>query len=177
MRSDLLWGNLALPISSTLEELEKLEEIRATPLEERTDEQKHKEACIRRQCREYLELSTQQLEEMQEKKGEFGHEYRAVSAGWYMMMLPDTHLETPMMAPVDASKAAWEWMEREYERRRVEGDAAVHGELDHVSQQTYFAQGKQVVELAHVVRHSVRVAVEGRPVGSHQFLGREAPSS
>ena len=47
------------------------------------------------------------------------------------------------------------------QRRRVEGDAAVDGELDHVRQQTNLAQRKQVVELAHVVRDPVRVAVEG----------------
>ena len=40
---------------------------------------------------------------------------------WYMLMLPDTRLGTPLMAPNDASKAAWEFNEKEYERRRAEG--------------------------------------------------------
>ena len=34
---------------------------------------------------------TLQLEEMHEKKGEFGHEFRIVTAGWYMMLLPHPH--------------------------------------------------------------------------------------
>ena len=83
--------------------------------------ERQEELLLRRECREMLELSTQQLEEMQEKKGEFGNEYRVVTAAWYMMMLPDTDLRSHLMAPHDASKIAWQFQEREYERRRVEG--------------------------------------------------------
>lgn len=119
--SDLIWGNLALPISKTLEKLEIIKQIWATPEAERTEEQVDEEAACRRECREMLELSTNQLEDMMERKGEFGREYRIVTAAWYMMMMPETHLRSPLMAPVDASKAAWEFKEREYERRRVEG--------------------------------------------------------
>ena len=39
-----------------------------------------------------------------------------------MMMLPHTMKRSPLICPDDASKAAWEFMDREYERRRVEGD-------------------------------------------------------
>lgn len=150
--SDLLWGNLALPIDKCLEKLRRIDQICAgAPADEDylaamktrmevnavtksvtdrpstapstlTDEQIMEERLLRRECREMLELSTQQLEEMSEKKGEFGNEYRVVTAGWYMMMLPSTTLRSPLVAPDDASKAAWEWMEFEYERRRVEGD-------------------------------------------------------
>ena len=150
--SDLLWGNLALPIDKCLEKLRRIDQICAgaaadedylaamkTRMEVNavtksvtdrpstapatlTDEQILEERLLRRECREMLELSTQQLEEMSEKKGEFGNEYRVVTAGWYMMMLPSTTLRSPLVAPDDASKAAWEWMEFEYERRRVEGD-------------------------------------------------------
>ena len=123
------------------------------------DEQYTEELLLRRECREMLELSTQQLEEMCEKKvrahadaqastqctgrhthphhglatasrpppihpssqGEFGNEYRVVTAAWYMMMLPFTTLRSHLIAPDDASKAAWDFQEREYERRRVMG--------------------------------------------------------
>ena len=119
--SDLIWGNLALPINKTLEKLRIVEHIRLIRDADRTDEQCQLEANARRECREMLELSTNQLEEMMEKKGEFGREYRIVTAAWYMMMMPSTHLGSPLMAPDDASKAAWEFNEAEYERRRVEG--------------------------------------------------------
>ena len=119
--SDLIWGNLALPINKTLEKLRAIAHIWQTPEPERTDEQQQAEAAMRRECREMLELSTNQLEEMMEKKSEFGREYRIVTAAWYMMMLPRTHLDSPLMAPDDASKAAWAFNEGEYERRRVEG--------------------------------------------------------
>ena len=122
LNSDLLWGNLKLPIDKTLEKLRYIDEIHKTPEAERTVEQHAEEALCRRECREMLELSTKQLEEMQEKKGEFGNEYRVVTAAWYMMMLPDTDLRSHLAAPHDASKVAWEFQEREYERRRVEGD-------------------------------------------------------
>ena len=121
MRSDLLWGNLGLPMNKCYEKLERCAELRAIPAEERTEEHTEEEEECRRECRSVLELSVAQLEEMQEKKGEFGNEYRVVTAAWYMMMLPDTGLDTPLMAPDDASKAAWEFQQREYERRRVEG--------------------------------------------------------
>ena len=121
--SDLIWGNLALPITKTLEKLGVIDGIwQTTPdPEQRTEEQLDEEARCRRECREMLELSTNQLEDMMEKKGEFGREYRIVTAGWYMMMLPTTCLRSPLMAPNDASKAAWEFNEKEYERRRAEG--------------------------------------------------------
>jgi hypothetical protein len=96
--SDLIWGNLALPISKTIEKLKEVADIRLTPKEERTDAQCQAEAQARRECREMLELSTAQLEEMMEKKGEFGREYRIVTAAWYMMMMPDTHLGSPLCA-------------------------------------------------------------------------------
>ena len=54
-------------------------------------------------------------------QGEFGNEYRVVTAAWYMMMLPFTTLRSHLIAPDDASKAAWDFQEREYERRRVMG--------------------------------------------------------
>ena len=38
LKSDLLWGNLALPIDKTLEHLRDIEELRAVPQDERTDE-------------------------------------------------------------------------------------------------------------------------------------------
>ena len=118
---DLIWGNLALPIDKTLEKLRVSNSIMQTPKEERTDEQQEEDAAARKECRVMLELSTQQLEEMMEKKGEFGREYRIVTAAWYMMMMDSTHLNTPLMAPEDASKAAWAFNEQEYERRKVEG--------------------------------------------------------
>jgi hypothetical protein len=121
MVGDLLWGNLALPIDKTLKQLQRIDEICTVPEAERTDKQYREEAALRRECREFLELSTKQLEEMHESKGEFGHEYRVVTAAWYMMMLPDTTLSSHLMAPDDASKVAWDFQEREYERRRVEG--------------------------------------------------------
>jgi hypothetical protein len=95
---DLIWGNLGLPIKKTLEKLEEVDAILKTPEAERTVEQCQEEAACRRECREMLELSTQQLEEMMEKKGEFGREYRIVTAAWYMMMLPHTHLGSPLCA-------------------------------------------------------------------------------
>jgi len=101
--SDLIWGNLALPITKTLEKLRLISAIWDTPEEERSDAQRQEEADMRRECREMLELSTQQLEDMMEKKGEFGREYRIVTAGWYMLMLPKTHLGSPLLAPDDAS--------------------------------------------------------------------------
>lgn len=145
--SDLLWGNLALPIDKCLEKLRRIDDVclRGAPADMEllshltkrieksvtdapadtssplTEEQRTEELLLRRECREMLELSTQQLEEMSEKKGEFGNEYRVVAAAWYMMMLPKTTLRSPLVAPDDASKAAWEFQEREYERRRVEG--------------------------------------------------------
>lgn len=121
--SDLIWGNLALPIDKALEKLRAIESIwESTPdPQRRTEEEEREEAESRRECRQMLELSTNQLEEMMEKKGEFGREYRIVAAAWYMMMLPTTRLDTPLMAPDDASKAAWEFNEKEYERRRAEG--------------------------------------------------------
>ena len=124
LRGDLLWGNLALPIDKCLEKLREIDEIwKATPNEaDRTDAQIKQEAMCRRECRDSLELSTQQLEEMMESKGEFGNEYRVVTAAWYMMMMPSTHLRSHLVAPTDASKAAWEFQEREFERRRVEGE-------------------------------------------------------
>jgi len=122
LNSDLLWGNLKLPMDKTLEKLRLIDKIHETPVEERTVEQYQEEAMARRECRDMLELSTKQLEEMQEKKGEFGNEYRVVTAAWYMMMLPDTTLRSHLMAPHDASKVAWEFQEREFERRRVEGE-------------------------------------------------------
>jgi len=121
LTSDLLWGNLALPINKTLEHLREIAELHKTPEADRSDEHINKEARLRRDCREMLELSTKQLEEMQEKKGEFGHEFRVVTAAWYMMMMPDTTLKSHLMAPVDASKAAWTWLEEEAERRRIAG--------------------------------------------------------
>jgi len=121
LKSDLLWGNLALPIDKTLEHLRAIDVLHETPEPDRSDEDVNKEAHLRRSCREMLELSTKQLEEMQEKKGEFGHEYRVVTAAWYMLMMPDTTLRSHLMAPVDASKAAWTWLEEEAERRRVAG--------------------------------------------------------
>ena len=122
LNSDLLWGNLKLPIEKTLEKLRFIEMLKETPEAERTTKSFQEEAVARRECREMLELSTQQLEEMCEKKGEFGNEYRVVTAGWYMMMLPDTNLKSHLVAPHDASKIAWEFQEREFERRRVEGE-------------------------------------------------------
>ena len=122
LRGDLLWGNLALPIDRCLEKLHEIDEIHKTPKAERTDAQHQEEAMCRRECRVSLELSTQQLEDMNEKKGEFGNEYRVVTAAWYMMMMPETTLRSHLMAPTDASKAAWEWQEQEFERRRVEGE-------------------------------------------------------
>lgn len=82
LKSDLLWGNLALPIDKTLEHLRAIDVLHETPEPDRSDEDVNKEAHLRRSCREMLELSTKQLEEMQEKKGEFGHEYRVVTAAW-----------------------------------------------------------------------------------------------
>lgn len=130
--SDLLWGNLALPITKTIEKLTLVEKLYAKPAYEGgppcgpdglSEEDQEAEADARRECRAVLELSVAQLEEMQEKKGEFGNEYRVVVAAWYMLMLPWTRLSSPLMAPVDASKTAWEFQEGEYERRRVEGAA------------------------------------------------------
>lgn len=122
LNSDLLWGNLKLPIEKTIEKLEIVEKIYETPVAQRTVEQIREESQCRRECRDNLELSTKQLEDMQEKKGEFGNEYRVVTAAWYMMMLPDTTLDSHLMAPHDASKVAWEFQEREFERRRLEGE-------------------------------------------------------
>ena len=106
--SDLLWGNLALPIDKCLEKLRRVNEIYAegapadldylkemtTRIDEgiakeitdtgppvnpvtgapMTHDQRQEELLLRRECREMVELSTQQLEEMSEKKGEFGNE-------------------------------------------------------------------------------------------------------
>ena len=146
--SDLLWGNLALPINKCLDKLRRIDallcddapadmsylaemsariersvtgEPAAGATDGLSDDQRQEEALLRRECRELLELSTAQLEEMHEKKGEFGQAYRVVAAAWYMMMLPSTTLRSPLIAPDDASKAAWDAMEKEYERRRVEG--------------------------------------------------------
>ena len=94
--SDLLWGNLALPISKCLEKLQRIDQIYAATgneadkayldlMSERIEgsitdipneaanrglnnEQYTEELLLRRECREMLELSTQQLEEMCEKK-------------------------------------------------------------------------------------------------------------
>ena len=113
---------MKLPIEKTIEKLEIVEKIYDTPVAQRTVEQIREESQCRRECRDNLELSTKQLEDMQEKKGEFGNEYRVVTAAWYMMMLPDTTLDSHLMAPHDASKVAWEFQEREFERRRLEGE-------------------------------------------------------
>jgi hypothetical protein len=122
MVSDIIWGNLALPVSKTIEKLTECGRIRAIPEAERTEDDRELEAECRRECRAVLELSTRQLEEMHDKKGEFGNEYRVVTAAWYMCMLPNTLFDTPLMAPNDASKAAWKFQEEEHERRRVAGD-------------------------------------------------------
>ena len=96
LRGDLLWGNLALPIDKCLEKLREIDEIwKATPNEaDRTDAQIKQEAMCRRECRDSLELSTQQLEEMMESKGEFGTSI-ASSPPWYMMMT----LDAPPLPP------------------------------------------------------------------------------
>ena len=104
--SDLLWGNLALPIDKCLEKLRRIDalyagaepdleyieemstridtgiakEVTDAPQSKLGESGHQEDLLLRRECREMLELSTQQLEEMQEKKGEFGNEYRVVRA-------------------------------------------------------------------------------------------------
>ena len=76
---------------------------RGAPL--RMEKQEYMCEC-RRECRQMLELSTSQLEEMMEKKGTFGREYRIVAAAWYETKMPPTrsprlrwHPDDSLMTP------------------------------------------------------------------------------
>ena len=101
---DLIWGNLALPIEKALEKLRAIDAIcqSAPDPQQRTEEQQREEAECRRECRQMLELSTSQLEEMMEKKGTFGREYRIVAAAWYETKMPPTRSPRLRWRPDDS---------------------------------------------------------------------------
>ena len=110
IKSDLLWGNLALPIDESLAKLRLLDGA-VDPAEA---------LAMRRDVRAMLQLSMQQLEEMV-TKGHFNNEYRAVVAAWHMMQLPETSLRSPLLSPQDAQRAATRWLEADLARRSAEG--------------------------------------------------------